>query len=114
MALVAPGGANELDLGRNEFNVLLALGGLAQEGEVVSLDGVDERRRGMWCFSFLFSLFEFIPFPITFSFLFPLVPVHGTVSGRPFGVGLFVASIFVFLSFCFFLGDDGGGIYICG
>ncbi|KAK3334304.1 sorting nexin mvp-1 [Neurospora tetraspora] len=34
-----------LDLGRNEFNVLLALIGLVQEGEVASLDGVDERRR---------------------------------------------------------------------
>lgn len=32
-------------LGRSEFNVLLALIGLAQEGEDVTLDGVDERRR---------------------------------------------------------------------
>ncbi|KAK5704018.1 Sorting nexin mvp1 [Elasticomyces elasticus] len=32
------------DLGRNEFNVLLALIGLAQEGEDISLDSVDERR----------------------------------------------------------------------
>ena len=31
-------------LGRNEFNVLLALIGLAQEKEEASLDGVDERR----------------------------------------------------------------------
>ena len=31
-------------LGRNEFNVLLALVGLAQEGEELSLDAVDERR----------------------------------------------------------------------
>ncbi|KAI9159042.1 Sorting nexin mvp-1 [Paramyrothecium foliicola] len=46
MSLVAPNGANDLALGRDEFNVLLALVGLAQEGEVVSLDGVDERRRG--------------------------------------------------------------------
>lgn len=44
MSLVAPGGGDVL-LGRNEFNVLLALVGLAQEGEVISLDGVDERRR---------------------------------------------------------------------
>ncbi|EGO57343.1 sorting nexin mvp-1 [Neurospora tetrasperma FGSC 2508] len=35
------------DLGRNEFNVLLALIGLVQEGEVASLDGVDERRRNL-------------------------------------------------------------------
>ena len=33
------------DLGRNEFNVLLALIGLAQEHEEVTLDSVDERRR---------------------------------------------------------------------
>jgi len=32
-------------LGRNEFNVLLALIGLAQEHEDVTLDGVDERRK---------------------------------------------------------------------
>ncbi|TKA66959.1 hypothetical protein B0A55_09033 [Friedmanniomyces simplex] len=32
------------ELGRNEFNVLLALIGLAQEGEELSLDAVDERR----------------------------------------------------------------------
>jgi sorting nexin-8 len=42
MAIVAPGG--EVTLGRNEFNALLALIGLAQEGEVPNLDGVDERR----------------------------------------------------------------------
>lgn len=41
--IMSPGG--ELSLGRNEFNVLLGLIGLAQEGETVSLDGVDERRR---------------------------------------------------------------------
>jgi len=44
IGIVVPGGADVL-LGRNEFNVLLALIGLAQEGEVVSLDSVDERRR---------------------------------------------------------------------
>lgn len=32
-------------LGRNEFNVLIALTGLAQEHEEVTLDGVDERRQ---------------------------------------------------------------------
>ncbi|KAH7041339.1 uncharacterized protein B0I36DRAFT_22218 [Microdochium trichocladiopsis] len=37
----------DMSLGRNEFNVLLAMIGLAQEGEVVSLDGVDERRRNL-------------------------------------------------------------------
>ncbi|KAH9898965.1 hypothetical protein F4778DRAFT_771587 [Xylariomycetidae sp. FL2044] len=40
-------GDGDLSMGRNEFNVLLALIGLAQEGEAVSLDGVDERRRNL-------------------------------------------------------------------
>ena len=35
----------ETELGRNEFNVLLALIGLCQESEEASLDSVDERRR---------------------------------------------------------------------
>lgn len=43
MGIVAPNGGAELS--RNEFNVLLALIGLAQEFEDVTLDGVDERRR---------------------------------------------------------------------
>lgn len=46
MNLIAPGG-QQAALGRNEFNVLLALIGLAQEHEEVTLDGVDERRRSM-------------------------------------------------------------------
>lgn len=33
------------DLSRNEFNVLLALVGLAQEDEDITLDSVDDRRR---------------------------------------------------------------------
>ncbi|PTB49388.1 hypothetical protein M431DRAFT_126138 [Trichoderma harzianum CBS 226.95] len=44
MSLVAPGGSDVL-LSRNEFNVVLALIGLAQEGDIISLDGVDERRK---------------------------------------------------------------------
>lgn len=49
MSIIAPGGSgDDVALGRNEFNVLLALVGLAQEGETVSLDGVDERRRSEW------------------------------------------------------------------
>lgn len=36
---------DDVQLGRAEFNVFLALVGLAQEGEVISLDGVDERRK---------------------------------------------------------------------
>ncbi|KFG80895.1 Sorting nexin mvp-1 [Metarhizium anisopliae] len=45
MSLVAPGDGSDVSLGRNEFNVLLALVGLAQEGDIISLDSVDERRR---------------------------------------------------------------------
>ena len=44
--LVVPGGQEVVSgLGRSEFNVLLALIGLVQEGEDATLDGVDERRR---------------------------------------------------------------------
>jgi len=43
-ALQIIGGGAE-GLGRSEFNVLLALIGLAQEGEELSLDAVDERKR---------------------------------------------------------------------
>lgn len=44
MSLVTSGGQLS-DLNRNEFNVLLALIGLSQENEDITLDGVDERRR---------------------------------------------------------------------
>lgn len=44
LKIVEPTGKAD-GLGRGEFNVLMALIGLAQEGEEVSLDGVDERRR---------------------------------------------------------------------
>ncbi|KAI0502882.1 hypothetical protein F5B22DRAFT_652634 [Xylaria bambusicola] len=46
MNILAPSGG-EVSLGREEFNVLLALIALAQEGEPVSLDSVDERRRNL-------------------------------------------------------------------
>lgn len=58
MAIIAPSGGTdggEFALGRNEFNALLALIGLAQDGEVPNLDGVDERRRSK-CLSSLISL----------------------------------------------------------
>lgn len=54
MGILAPAGS-DAPIGRNEFNVLLALIGLAQEGESVSLDGVDERRRGKLKLWFPFS-----------------------------------------------------------
>lgn len=44
--LVRPAGNESASaLERGEFNVLLALIGLGQEGEDITLDGVDERRR---------------------------------------------------------------------
>ncbi|KAI2778734.1 hypothetical protein F4815DRAFT_476448 [Daldinia loculata] len=46
MGILAPAGSLDT-IGRNEFNVLMALIGLAQEGESISLDGVDERRRNL-------------------------------------------------------------------
>ena len=50
--LVVPGGQETANgLGRGEFNVLLALIGLAQEGDEITLDGVDERRRSDCCSS---------------------------------------------------------------
>lgn len=44
MNIMTSGGKLQ-NLGRNEFNVLLALIGLAQEEEDITLDSVDERRR---------------------------------------------------------------------
>ena len=50
LGTVLPGGADggQESLERGEFNVLLALVGLAQEGEDITLDGVDERRRSQF------------------------------------------------------------------
>jgi sorting nexin-8 len=45
LRLVTPDGPENDGLGRPEFNVLLALLGLSQEGEDATLDGVDERRK---------------------------------------------------------------------
>ena len=46
--LVVPTGQESgVGLGRGEFNVLVALLGLAQEGEDITLDTVDERRKSM-------------------------------------------------------------------
>ena len=48
--LIIPGGLETANgLSRAEFNVLLALVGLGQEGEEITLDGVDERRKRMCC-----------------------------------------------------------------
>jgi sorting nexin-8 len=46
LSFLIPGGQESANgVGRSEFNVLLALIGLGQEGEDITLDGVDERRR---------------------------------------------------------------------
>jgi sorting nexin-8 len=45
LEIVSQPGQESAGLGRNEFNVLFALIGLAQEGEDVTLDSVDERKR---------------------------------------------------------------------
>lgn len=45
------GGQKNPNLGRNEFNLLLALMGLAEEGDELSLDTVDERRKSEQSFS---------------------------------------------------------------
>jgi sorting nexin-8 len=56
LGIVLPSGEETTEgIGRGEFNVFLALIGLAQEGEEVTLDSVDERRRRKWyqqCFLF--------------------------------------------------------------
>ncbi len=55
MTLLAAGGnASDLTLGRGEFSVLLALVGLAQEGDIISLDGIDERRTSQYFLPFRF------------------------------------------------------------
>ncbi|KAH8899018.1 hypothetical protein GQ53DRAFT_817226 [Thozetella sp. PMI_491] len=46
-SLVAPARSDDGGLGRAEFNVLLALVGLAQDDEPLSLDTVDEHRRNL-------------------------------------------------------------------
>ncbi|KAI4119607.1 MAG: hypothetical protein LQ345_000512 [Seirophora villosa] len=47
ISLVTGGQEPSGGLGRNEFNVLVALAGLAQEHDDATLDGVDERRRNL-------------------------------------------------------------------
>nr|XP_036578727.1 sorting nexin mvp1 [Colletotrichum truncatum]KAF6786060.1 sorting nexin mvp1 [Colletotrichum truncatum] len=47
MSMVVPAAGGDIAIGRAEFNVLLALIALAQEGETTSLDTVDERRRNL-------------------------------------------------------------------
>lgn len=70
--LVVPGEQeNENGLERNEFNVLLALVGLAQEGEDITLDSVDERRNSMFCDLFIYLfLFWFLSRGYFFIYLF--------------------------------------------
>lgn len=59
MSIIAPaGGSGDADLGRNEFHAVLALIGLAQEGETLSLDSVDERRRSKSLLNIIMSSFR--------------------------------------------------------
>jgi sorting nexin-8 len=53
LEIVQSGQEEGAGLGRNEFNVLYALIGLAQEGEDVTLDSVDERKRSQYIASML-------------------------------------------------------------
>jgi hypothetical protein len=59
MNIIAPSGG-DVSLGRDEFHVLLALIALAQEGDTLSLDSVDERRRSKSCFFLLCSFSCFL------------------------------------------------------
>ena len=52
--VVHPGRDSTAGFGRSEFNVLLALIGLAQEGEDVTLDSVDDRKRSEFGHSTMF------------------------------------------------------------
>ncbi|KAK1634910.1 sorting nexin mvp-1 [Colletotrichum phormii] len=47
MSMVVPAAGGDIAVGRGEFNVLLALIALSQEGDHISLDTVDERRRNL-------------------------------------------------------------------
>ncbi|KAF2466104.1 sorting nexin mvp1 [Lindgomyces ingoldianus] len=47
LGIVSQPGQESAGLGRNEFNVLFALVGLAQEGDDITLDSVDERKRNL-------------------------------------------------------------------
>lgn len=66
--LVCPAGQDVTgELGSGEFNVLLALVGLAQEHEEpLSLDTVDERRKSMFVSSTGFGLFFFVTVGLIF------------------------------------------------
>lgn len=48
LEIVSSPGQDSAGVGRNEFNVLYAMIGLAQEGEDITLDSVDERKRSEW------------------------------------------------------------------
>lgn len=72
LGIVSPGGG---DVGRNEFNVLLALVGLAQEGETLSLDTVDERKRGEQARRYRSFLSCYIFFRSSVAHFFPSDPL---------------------------------------
>lgn len=75
MSIISPSGKLS-DIGRNEFNVLLALIGLAQEHEDITLDSVDERRRSKYSFAFLECMIPMlIPLQIYQNPNFPVYPI---------------------------------------
>lgn len=75
--IIAPGGG-EIALGRNEFNVLLGLIGLAQDRETISLDGIDERRRSKYPPSLLC-----LPYLPTHQSINPHMPTSSTQAPVP-------------------------------
>jgi sorting nexin-8 len=78
MSIISPNG-DEVELARDSFNVLLALIALAQEGETVSLDGVDERRRSEYLTNCIFSSSRFYQFYISDCLTF----FYSSISPRP-------------------------------
>lgn len=77
MSMVVPAAGGDIAVGRGEFNVLLALIALSQEGDHISLDTVDERRRS----ESIFFLPLFLPSPSPSSSPFP--STSASTSKRP-------------------------------
>ncbi len=77
-SIMAPATSDEGGLGRSEFNVLLALIGLAQKGEAISLDSVDEHRRSESIFHpivmrLVFICVVYLPWPVVDAARFSMI-----------------------------------------
>lgn len=73
LAIIAPDGIEgDITLNQDEFNVFLALIGLAQEGEIIGLDGIDERRNSKYSLTIPFSHPHFTLLWVGLHLLFPL------------------------------------------